>query len=201
MPACQWPWGPAVKTTTNDHSQELSLYAWETVKHEIWEFFKCVIYLRQVTTTISELRETALPWWRSDDFLKNRPFLNQLVNTTSRLSVFETDPEESKSGEFSSVTTCLLFLLLIQITSSCCHIFITYFSLRLHQRFSRRLEHYTIEMYFHFCFDNFLLEVIIIISIPLRIFHTSVSWRSFTGVWVTVSPLLSPGLFSVFWPI
>ena len=35
----------------------------------------------------------------------------------------------------------------------------------------------------------------------LRVFHISVSWLSFTGVWVTASLFKSPGLFSVFWPI
>ena len=35
----------------------------------------------------------------------------------------------------------------------------------------------------------------------LRVFHTSVSWWIPAGVWVTVSLLKSPELFSVFWPI
>ena len=35
----------------------------------------------------------------------------------------------------------------------------------------------------------------------LRVFYTSISWWSFTGVWVTASLLKSTGLFSVFWPI
>ena len=35
----------------------------------------------------------------------------------------------------------------------------------------------------------------------LRVFHISVSWWFFTGVWVTASFLKSPGLLSVFWPI
>ena len=35
----------------------------------------------------------------------------------------------------------------------------------------------------------------------LRVFLISVSWWSFTGVWVTASLLKSPGLFSVLWPI
>ena len=34
----------------------------------------------------------------------------------------------------------------------------------------------------------------------LRVFHVSVSWWFFTGVWVTVSLPKYPGLFSVFWP-
>ena len=34
-----------------------------------------------------------------------------------------------------------------------------------------------------------------------QLFHTSVSWWSFTGVWVTASLLKYPGLFSVFWLI
>ena len=35
----------------------------------------------------------------------------------------------------------------------------------------------------------------------MRVFHTSVSWRSFTGVGITASLLRSPGPFSVFWSI
>ena len=34
-----------------------------------------------------------------------------------------------------------------------------------------------------------------------RVFHTSVSWCVFTGVWVSAILLKSPGLFSVLWPI
>ena len=40
----------------------------------------------------------------------------------------------------------------------------------------------------------------IITIYSLRVFHFSVSWWSFTGVWVTASLLKSPGLFSVFCP-
>ena len=36
---------------------------------------------------------------------------------------------------------------------------------------------------------------------PLGVFHTSISWWSLTGIWVTASLLKSPRLFSVFWPI
>ena len=35
----------------------------------------------------------------------------------------------------------------------------------------------------------------------LRVFHTKVGWWLFAGVWVTASLLISPGLFSIFWPI
>ena len=34
----------------------------------------------------------------------------------------------------------------------------------------------------------------------IRVFHISVSWWSFTGVWVTANLPKSPGLFSIFWP-
>ena len=34
----------------------------------------------------------------------------------------------------------------------------------------------------------------------IRLFHISVSWWFFTGVWVTASPLKSLGFFTVFWP-
>ena len=34
--------------------------------------------------------------------------------------------------------------------------------------------------------------------IPLKVFHSTVSWRSFTGAWVKASLLKSIGLFSVF---
>ena len=36
---------------------------------------------------------------------------------------------------------------------------------------------------------------------PFYVFHTNVSWCFLTGIWVTVSLLKSPGLFSVFKPI
>ena len=39
--------------------------------------------------------------------------------------------------------------------------------------------------------------IIIIIIYPFRVFHISVSWWFFAGVWVTASLLKSPGLFSV----
>ena len=35
----------------------------------------------------------------------------------------------------------------------------------------------------------------------MRVFHVSINWWSFTGIWVTTSLLKSPGFFSVFWPI
>ena len=47
----------------------------------------------------------------------------------------------------------------------------------------------------------FFLLIIIIIIHFLRVFHISVSWWSFTEVWVTASLRKSPGLFSVLWPI
>ena len=43
--------------------------------------------------------------------------------------------------------------------------------------------------------------IIIIITIwSFRVFHISISWWFFTGVWVTASLLKSPGLVSWFWP-
>ena len=53
------------------------------------------------------------------------------------------------------------------------------------------------ETYFHIA----IIIIIIIIIYFMRAFHISVSWWSFTRVWVTASLLKSPGLFSVFWPI
>ena len=47
--------------------------------------------------------------------------------------------------------------------------------------------------------DNFANSIIIIYF--SRVFHISISWWFFTGVWVTASLLKSPGLVSVFWPI
>ena len=45
-----------------------------------------------------------------------------------------------------------------------------------------------------------LFLIILIIIYSLRVFHISFSGWSFTGVWVTVSLLKSPGLVSVFRP-
>ena len=50
-------------------------------------------------------------------------------------------------------------------------------------------------------FSCSVIIIIIIISIySFRVFHISINWWFFTGVWVTASLLKSPGLFSVFWP-
>ena len=45
-----------------------------------------------------------------------------------------------------------------------------------------------------------LVKSIIIIIYYFRVFHISVSWWFFTGVWVTASLLKSPGLVSGSWP-
>ena len=45
------------------------------------------------------------------------------------------------------------------------------------------------------------LLLLLLLFIPWEFFHISVSWWSFTGVWVTASLLKSPGLFSIFWLI
>ena len=58
------------------------------------------------------------------------------------------------------------------------------------------------------CILDLVILILIIILVShyyhyiyfLRVFHISVSWWSFTGVWVTANLLKSPGLFSVFWP-
>ena len=42
--------------------------------------------------------------------------------------------------------------------------------------------------------------IITFIIYSFRVFYISVSWLFFTGVWVTASPLKSPGLISGFWP-
>ena len=45
-----------------------------------------------------------------------------------------------------------------------------------------------------------LFIIIIIIIYSFRVFHISVSWWSFTKIWVRASLLKSPGLISGFWP-
>ena len=45
-----------------------------------------------------------------------------------------------------------------------------------------------------------LFPLLLLLLLFIRVFHISVSWWSFTGVWVRTSLLMSPGLFSVFWP-
>ena len=52
---------------------------------------------------------------------------------------------------------------------------------------------------FGWYFSGILVIIIIIIIYSLRVFHISVSWWSFTGVWVTARLLKSSGLVSVFW--
>ena len=46
------------------------------------------------------------------------------------------------------------------------------------------------------------INIIVVIVTPWDLFFcTSVSWWSFSGVWMTASLLMSIGFFSVFWPI
>ena len=42
---------------------------------------------------------------------------------------------------------------------------------------------------------------LLLLFYSLKFFHTSVSWSSYTEVWVTASLLKFPALFSKFWPI
>ena len=46
-------------------------------------------------------------------------------------------------------------------------------------------------LFYCYYYYNYLLIIV---------FHISFTWWSFTGVWVTASLIMSPGLFSVFWP-
>ena len=48
--------------------------------------------------------------------------------------------------------------------------------------------------------DNFANSLFFVIILLIRVFHISVSWWFFTGVWMTASLFKSPGLFSGFWP-
>ena len=48
--------------------------------------------------------------------------------------------------------------------------------------------------------DPFVSLLIILLLYSFRVFHISVSWWSFTGVWETASLLKSPGFVSGFWP-
>ena len=71
-----------------------------------------------------------------------------------------------------------------------------------------KMSIYVAQDFFYCSFEQFywMLTIIIIISsssssiYTFRDFHISVSWSSFTGVWLTPSPLKSPEFFSVFWP-
>ena len=47
---------------------------------------------------------------------------------------------------------------------------------------------------------DIIIIIIIIIIYSFRVFHISVNWWFYTGVWVTASLLKSPGLVSGFWP-
>ena len=66
------------------------------------------------------------------------------------------------------------------------------------------LQLYIIQIFYYIPYDYIhkVKEIIIIIIIiyHFRVFHISISWRIFTGGWVTASFLKSPGLFSVCWP-
>ena len=54
---------------------------------------------------------------------------------------------------------------------------------------------------FNVCLLPSLIKWLIVFSYSLRVFDSSVSWRLFTGVWVTSNLLKSPGLLLAFWLI
>ena len=56
-------------------------------------------------------------------------------------------------------------------------------------------------MYLIIIFDWYAIVVVIIIYLLIRVFHISISWGSFNGVWATASFLKSPGLSSLFWSL
>ena len=56
------------------------------------------------------------------------------------------------------------------------------------------------QIYFFICLFVCLLLLLLLLFYSFRVFRISVSWLSFTGVWVTASLLKSPGLVSGFWP-
>ena len=103
----------------------------------------------------------------------------------------------------------ILFLLLIIISSgllaeirwsvsiSKSHLFVW-----SNSNFLRISQWITLLTQSHLVFSSFcvnLLHSLIYYHLVIRVFHISVSWWSFTGVWETASLLKSPGLFSVFW--
>ena len=56
------------------------------------------------------------------------------------------------------------------------------------------------QVFVGFLFSERFIIIIIIIICSFRVFHISISWWFFTGIWVWASLLESPRLFSVFWP-
>ena len=54
--------------------------------------------------------------------------------------------------------------------------------------------------YFYIFSFSLIIIIIIIIIYSFRVFHISVNWWIFAGVWVTASLLKPPGLVSGFWP-
>ena len=57
--------------------------------------------------------------------------------------------------------------------------------------------HYYYYYYYYYYYDYYYYYYYYLL---IKVFHISISWWFFTGVWVTASLLKSPGLFSVFWP-
>ena len=73
--------------------------------------------------------------------------------------------------------------------------------LSINLRDSNICYNYYYNYYYYYNYNNYYYYNYYYYFTPLRVFHFSVSWLSFTEVWVIASFLMSPGLFSVFWPI
>ena len=81
----------------------------------------------------------------------------------------------------------LLYFLLFKHLLWLCHL-----SMTLHgNQFQCRSVHFS---------EFFYLFIYLLFFYSFRVFHISVSWWFFSGVWVTANLLMSPGLVSGFWP-
>ena len=105
-------------------------------------------------------------------------------------SLGKKDWKNKKTGRTETIQTTAL-LRSVWILRKVLDIWGDLLSLRLQRMITSKHNWEKLLNYYYHYYYYYLL---------IRVFPISLHWWSFTGDWVTASPLKSPGLFSVFWP-
>ena len=112
----------------------------------------------------------------------------------SSISRSNTWPHISSISRLNDQPFFKINLAWLNLVDSICFLYLLFVKLLLKLLFCYLFDSiFTLMSQLHCCFCLYYYYY-------YRVFHISVSWWFFTGVWVTASRLKSPGLVSVFWP-
>ena len=107
-----------------------------------------------------------------------------------------------RDGKVHNPTNSLFFIDYNKVWSSCLNLVIRLY-VKIPEEFVRVIlqdRFWVVHILYVRTVKLQFLAQLLLLLLLIRAFHTSISWWSFTGDWVTESFHKSPGLFSVFWP-